>query len=184
MPQQGTDPVRLIQIGAGSMGRGWLRTIAEHRGVELVGLVDLDVDLARQAAADAGHERAAVAGSLSALAVEADAVINVTIPEAHAPTSEQALFAGLPVLCEKPIAPTVAAGLGMAAAAEASGQLLMPGLEPEDTARGDHAVERADVALQLKPLLAPKLVSAAQERVFYEIESPLVPVLAEMELLT
>ncbi|RYD36941.1 MAG: DNA polymerase I, partial [Verrucomicrobiaceae bacterium] len=64
---------------------------------------------------------------------------------------------------------------------EASGQMLMPGLEPEDTARGDRAMERADMALQLRPLLVPKLVSAAQERVFYEIETPLVPVLAEME---
>jgi DNA polymerase-1 len=43
------------------------------------------------------------------------------------------------------------------------------------------AMERADLALQLHAALAPKLVESAQERVFYEIESPLLPVLAEME---
>ena len=43
------------------------------------------------------------------------------------------------------------------------------------------AMERADLALQLHAALEPKLKESAQERVFYEIESPLMPVLAEME---
>jgi predicted dehydrogenase len=55
----------------------------------------------------------------------ADAVVNVTIPAAHHPVNIEALFEGLPVLCEKPVAPTVAEALSLAAAAEVSGQLLM-----------------------------------------------------------
>jgi len=43
------------------------------------------------------------------------------------------------------------------------------------------AMERADLALQLHAALEPRLKESAQERVFYEIESPLMPVLAEME---
>jgi DNA polymerase-1 len=43
------------------------------------------------------------------------------------------------------------------------------------------AMERADLALQLHAALEPKLKESAQERVFYEIEAPLLPVLAEME---
>jgi DNA polymerase I len=43
------------------------------------------------------------------------------------------------------------------------------------------AMERADLALQLHAALEPKLKESAQERVFYEIEAPLMPVLAEME---
>ncbi len=66
-------------------------------------------------------------------------------------------------------------------AVEASGQLLMPGMEPEDTTRPGRIMERADLALQLKPLLQPKLHGLEQDRVFYEIESPLVAVLAGME---
>jgi DNA polymerase-1 len=43
------------------------------------------------------------------------------------------------------------------------------------------AMERADLALQLHALLVPKISESGQERVFYEIESPLLPVLAAME---
>jgi DNA polymerase-1 len=42
-------------------------------------------------------------------------------------------------------------------------------------------MERADLALQLHAKLAPLLKQSGQERVFTEIESPLLPVLAEME---
>ncbi len=66
-------------------------------------------------------------------------------------------------------------------AAAAAAQPFMPGLEPEDEGRGTRAMERADVARQLQPLLVPKLAALGQERVFYEMESPLVPVLAGME---
>jgi DNA polymerase-1 len=42
-------------------------------------------------------------------------------------------------------------------------------------------MERADLALQLHAKLAPLLKESGQERVFTEIESPLMPVLAAME---
>jgi DNA polymerase-1 len=45
----------------------------------------------------------------------------------------------------------------------------------------DYAAERADLALQLQAVLEPLVKERAQERVFYEVESPLVPVLMEME---
>jgi len=119
------DPIAVVQVGAGSMGRGWLATIKKNPDVRLVGLVDLDLDTARASAANTGHDGVPVARSLDELGVEADAVINVTVPEAHAPVARQALAAGLPVLCEKPIAPTVAEAQQMAAAAAAAGKLLM-----------------------------------------------------------
>ena len=53
-----SEPLRLIQVGAGGMGRAWLRTIAANPSVQLVGLVDLDVEVAR-AAADEHLETAA-----------------------------------------------------------------------------------------------------------------------------
>lgn len=121
------EPVRLIQVGAGSMGRAWLQVIADSGAVELVGLVDLDTDAARQAADAAGFTSVAVAASLDDLLsrVTADAVVNVTIPTAHASVSTTALLHGLPVLCEKPLAESVGTGLSMIAAAELSGELLM-----------------------------------------------------------
>ena len=121
------EPVRLVQVGAGLMGRAWLRVIGESPDVRLVGLADLDLDTARSSAADAGITDVAVATTLEELLgqIEADAVINVTIPEAHAEVSTVALLSGLPVLCEKPLADTLPAALSMIAAAEAGARLLM-----------------------------------------------------------
>ena len=45
----------------------------------------------------------------------------------------------------------------------------------------DHAAEQADVAGQLRAALEPFLKEKAQERVFFEIESPLVRALVDME---
>jgi predicted dehydrogenase len=58
-------------------------------------------------------------------AVAVDAVVNVTVPVAHLPVNVEALQLGLPVLCEKPIVPTVPEALILAAAAESAGRLVM-----------------------------------------------------------
>src|SRR5207302_2836655 len=57
-----------------------------------------------------------------------------------------------------------------------SGQLS---LEPGVLA--DYAVERADLSTQLRSILEPQLKEKGQERVFFEIESKLLPVLVDME---
>lgn len=54
------------------------------------------------------------------------------------------------------------------------------GVDPK--ALADYAIEDADVALQLWQLFAPKLEEAGQAKVFYEIETPLLPVLTAAEL--
>ena len=46
----------------------------------------------------------------------------------------------------------------------------------------EYAAEDADITLQLKNILEPKLKQADVEQLFYEIEMPLVPVLASMEM--
>ena len=46
----------------------------------------------------------------------------------------------------------------------------------------EYAAEDADIALQLKNKLEPELKKYGAEKLFYEIEMPLMPVLAEMEL--
>lgn len=47
----------------------------------------------------------------------------------------------------------------------------------------EYAAEDADVTLKLKNILEPKLKEAGVEELFYEIEMPLVEVLAEMEMI-
>lgn len=120
-------PLRLVQVGAGGMGQAWLDTIAANPDVQLVGLVDLNTDAAQAALESRGLQDVVVGTSVSevAAATGAHAVVNVTVPVAHHPVNVEAMFAGLPVLCEKPAAPTVAQALSLAASAEVSGQLLM-----------------------------------------------------------
>ncbi|MFE4837558.1 Gfo/Idh/MocA family protein [Arthrobacter sp. NPDC056691] len=122
-----TAPVRVVQVGAGGMGRAWLRLLGESADVELAGVVDLNPQAAREALAELGLHDVPVGTSLTELAsaVDAQAVVNVTVPAAHHPVNVEAHFLGLPVLCEKPAAPTVAEALSLAAVAEATGQLLM-----------------------------------------------------------
>lgn len=120
------EPLRVVLVGAGNMGQHWLDVLIATPEVELVGLVDLDLDLAEAAVAERGLT-VPVGASLTAVAAQtgAEAVIDVTVPPAHHAVNSEALRAGLPVLCEKPIAPTVAEALSLVAAEELSGQLLM-----------------------------------------------------------
>lgn len=114
--------IRLVLAGAGAMGRSWLAAIAAEPRAELAGVADLDLAAARRAAPGLpiGTDVVAVAREAGA-----DAVVNVTVPEAHHPVTTAALFAGLPVLGEKPVADTLARALSLAAAAEVTGRLFM-----------------------------------------------------------
>ena len=60
-----------------------------------------------------------------------------------------------------------------------SGQINMADVPLEQAA--EYSAEDADVTLQLRAALEPLLKEKGQERVFYEIESPLIPVLVDME---
>ena len=59
------------------------------------------------------------------------------------------------------------------------GQKNMRDLAPEDIC--DYACEDADVTLRLKHILEKELIEAGADRLFYDIEMPLVRVLAYME---
>ena len=60
------------------------------------------------------------------------------------------------------------------------GQRSMRDLQPQEVY--EYAAEDADVTLRLKNVLEQKLKEVDGEHLFYDIEMPLVPVLAEMEL--
>jgi len=60
-----------------------------------------------------------------------------------------------------------------------AGQINMADVPVEQA--GEYSAEDADVTLQLRAALEPLLKEKGQERVFYEIESPLIPVLVDME---
>jgi predicted dehydrogenase len=120
-------PLRVVQVGAGGMGRAWLDTVAASPDVELVGIVDLELDAARAGAARLGVPELSVDTDLARLAqnTRPDAVLDITVPVAHYPVTLQALALGLPVLGEKPAAASVAETLALAAASEVHGELFM-----------------------------------------------------------
>jgi DNA polymerase I len=60
-----------------------------------------------------------------------------------------------------------------------AGQINMADVPVDQAA--EYSAEDADVTLQLRTALEPLLKEKGQERVFYEIESPLIPVLVDME---
>ncbi len=60
-----------------------------------------------------------------------------------------------------------------------SEQKSMREVDPDELC--EYAAEDADITLQLWHKLKPMLKEKGQERVFYEIETPLLPVLADME---
>jgi len=109
------------------MGRAWLAAVRESREVIVVGLADVDVARARQVADELAASGVSVGADAVDLALEtgAQALIDVTTPAAHHPVTTSALFAGIPVLGEKPAAASLAEALSLAAAAEVSGELFM-----------------------------------------------------------
>lgn len=121
-----SQPLRLVQVGAGLMGRAWLGAITRSTDAELVGVVDLDPAVAEAALAQQGIDVPIGADAVElARRTGAEAVVDVTVPGAHLAVNRAALEAGLAVLCEKPVTPTVRDALILAAAAEVSGKLLM-----------------------------------------------------------
>ncbi len=119
------EPLRLVVVGAGGMGKAWLQAIADDPRTTVVGLVDLDRDRARTARG--GRTDVVIGTDLAAVLDEsaAQAVVNVTVPEAHHAVNVVALERGLPVLSEKPAAPDVATALRSAAVAARADRLLM-----------------------------------------------------------
>jgi len=126
-PGAPADRLPVVVVGAGAMGREWIRMLAASPHAQPVGVVDLDLGLAESAVASFGLADAVVGASVAEVAERAgaEAVVNVTVPQAHRVVNEEALRAGFPVLCEKPLAPTVAEALRQVALADLTGGLLM-----------------------------------------------------------
>lgn len=115
---------RVVLAGCGAMSAAWLRCGASMPEVELVGLVDLNPDVARKRAEEFGLT--AVAGSnLEAILRDTapDAVFDCTIPEAHRSITLAALAHGCHVLGEKPLADSLEHAREVVAAAQQMGKI-------------------------------------------------------------
>lgn len=120
--------LRAVVVGAGGMGRAWLRAIGAYDEVQLVGLADLDLDAARNALTEVGAPADVVVGETVEQVVDEvrpDFVVDVAIPEAHYAITMAALSRGIPVLGEKPLAATLAEAVELVAASRAYDRLFM-----------------------------------------------------------
>lgn len=100
----GHSTVRLALVGCGYWGPKVIRASASVPEVEIAGLVDRDLSLARnlQRSYTGAHATESLNELLAGQAV--DAVILATPPETHAELAAEALSAGKHVLVEKPLA--------------------------------------------------------------------------------
>lgn len=119
-------PLRLAVVGAGGMGRGWLRLVSSSRDVELAAVVDLNESAAKSAVAELEVPGTPVFSSLTEAATTAlDAVVDVTVPAAHYPVTMEAFGLGLHVIGEKPLAATLSESYALVEAARRAERLFM-----------------------------------------------------------
>ena len=121
MPE--APPLRLLLVGCGGIAAAYLQALAKTPGLVLAAVVEPDP--AR--ATPAGVLRHASLAAWRAAGPVCDAALVLTPPASHEAIAVELLAAGLHVLCEKPLAPTVAAAERMLAAARAAGRRLMMG---------------------------------------------------------
>jgi D-apiose dehydrogenase len=109
MAQSGTRMLRVGLAGAGWVAPYHLEAWAQMTGrAEVVAIADPDIAAARSRAADF-HVPAVYESAESMLAAERLDAIDVAAPrEAHAPICRLAARHGLAILCQKPLAPTLA----------------------------------------------------------------------------
>ena len=120
-----SQPVRLGIVGCGAIVReAHLPVIIGDRRVEVTVLCDRDRRIATQTARASGINDAAIVTDPAELAGKVDAVIVAAPPRFHAPIAIDLMKMGIDVLCEKPLAITVADGRTMAQTARETGRVL------------------------------------------------------------
>jgi predicted dehydrogenase len=118
------DPLKVAVVGVGHMGRNHARIYAELDGCELVGVVDKDLDRARQVAGQHGGQ---AVSRFADLASSVDAA-SVAVPTVyHAEVAIPLLERGIAVLVEKPLAPDAVSARQLVEAARKHGCLLQVG---------------------------------------------------------
>ncbi len=116
---------RVVVVGAGAVAqRRHLIEFTARQDVELLAVVDINAKRAKDMAAHFGATHA-MTKLEDALALEPDAVSICTPNYLHAPQTIAALKAGAHVLCEKPMAVSVAEARAMLRAARAAKRQLM-----------------------------------------------------------
>ncbi len=123
---RGSTPLRVVIVGAGSISREHARAIDLIPEAKLVAVADTNRDAASALASHSGALAvSSLAECLSELAV--DAAIVATPTHTHIDIGTEALSAGLHVMIEKPVAPSLTALDSIVSQASASKLVLVSG---------------------------------------------------------
>jgi predicted dehydrogenase len=99
-------PLRIGAIGLGVISAQYFAALPRLEGVRLTAVADLNMERAREVAAEQGVPALVVDELLAS--PDVDAVLNLTIPAAHVEIGTRALEAGKHVFAEKPLGLSVA----------------------------------------------------------------------------
>jgi UDP-N-acetyl-2-amino-2-deoxyglucuronate dehydrogenase len=117
---------RAALVGCGNMGRNHALALATTPGIRLCALADVHepslVRMAEEVGIDVAHRYTSYEAMLDA--ERPDFVVVATRAEQHAAATISAAARGVHVLCEKPLAPTLAEADAMVAACEQAGVRL------------------------------------------------------------
>ncbi|MCK0209165.1 Gfo/Idh/MocA family oxidoreductase [Starkeya koreensis] len=147
-PSGAVKPVRVGVVGVGIMGYNHARVLGGLPDAELVGIADPDQAQREKVAAMLGCAGFASLDDL--VAAGAEALVIAAPTHLHHDVTLAAIAAGRHVLVEKPIAPTVAEGEAIVAAARAKGVALMVG----HVERFNPAVEAVKNAIRDQEILS------------------------------
>lgn len=114
----------IVQVGAGLWGRSWAELVARARGFRLAAVVESGRE-ARSWAQEALGVPTFTRLDRALASVPAEVVLLVSPPATHRPLAEDAFAAGLHVITEKPLAPTLEDAAAIASAARAHGRVAM-----------------------------------------------------------
>ncbi len=114
---------RVGMIGCGRISDIYLKNCADFDGLEIVACASLDIEESRTKAAQHGIPKACTPDEIYADA-GIDAVLNLTVPEAHFTISRLALESGKHVYAEKPLVTDRDEGLALLALGRDKGLLV------------------------------------------------------------
>ena len=160
---------RCLLIGAGGWGSVWGRTLLASEGVELIGIVDPSTTALERMSREFAMQPAACFQSLaSALKlISCDAAIVATPMWSHHEIVTLCLEAGKHVLCEKPLATSMADAVSLDRAATRAGHVLMVG-QSYRYRRPARAVRRVLSDGTLGTLLSIRIVTRRDTSTFWE----------------
>jgi predicted dehydrogenase len=119
--------IRIVHLGVGVRGRHWLDIVAGHPDFVSAACVDPSDAVLQEARSSPGQDHGRFVHTLdeARAATDADAVLIASPSFLHAEHAIAALDAGLPVLVEKPLAPSLPDAVAVIERARAAGRPVM-----------------------------------------------------------